>query len=306
MRDGNPFEDSAFALCLTHDVDRPFKTYQSLYYALQERPLYHLKTSLPGNNPYWQFDEIRSLESELGVRSAFYFLNEPHLFRETNFREWLRPSRWVQHLGGYDVEAPEIADAIRQLDADGWEIGLHGSYGSYGDKDRLRYEKNVMEELLDHPVLGGRQHYLHLDVPDTWEYHEEIGLRYDASLGSAVEYGFQHGYEPLRPFDDDFIVFPLTAMEQALPDPGKDFGRAFEVCEDLLIEAAGNDAVMSVLWHPRYFNETEFPGYRRLYYRLIERALGLDAWVGPPGDLYQRLDASHGVEKRGRERITKS
>jgi len=29
-------EGKEFALCLTHDVDRPFKTYQGLYYGLKE------------------------------------------------------------------------------------------------------------------------------------------------------------------------------------------------------------------------------------------------------------------------------
>jgi hypothetical protein len=298
-------DDHAFALCLTHDVDRPFKTYQSIYYALQERPLYHLKTALHRKNPYWQFDEIQSIERELGVRSAFYFLNEPHLFRGTNPREWFRPARWVQHIGSYDVESPEIADVIRRLDADGWEIGLHGSFDSYRDKERLRYEKQVLENVLGHPIVGGRQHYLHLDVPETWRYHEDIGLQYDASLGSSREVGFQHGYEPLRPFGDSFVVFPLTAMETALPDPEEDFDSAFETCEDLLLEAAENEAIMTVLWHPRYFNEEEYPGYRRLYARLVERALDLNAWVGPPGDLYQDLTSSNDQTERGMERITK-
>ncbi|WP_121823398.1 polysaccharide deacetylase family protein [Halostella salina] len=307
--DGDAVPDGhEFALCLTHDVDRPYKTYQSIYYALQERPGYHLRTALPGRNPYWQFDEIRDLESDLGVRSAFYFLNEPHLFRDQPPREWLRPERWIQHLGRYDIESPAIADAIRGLDGDGWEVGLHGSYGSYRDPERLRHEKAVLEDVLGHPVVGGRQHYLNLDVPDTWRHHTEAGLRYDASLGSASEYGFRHGYDPVRPFDDEFVVFPLTAMEVALPDPGRSFDRAFDACEDLLFEAAANDAVMTVLWHPRFFNEDEFPGYCRLYRRLIERAQELSGWVGPPGQLYRTLapaDGDAAPPDEGIRRITK-
>ncbi len=94
-------------------------------------------------------------------------------------------------------------------------------------------------------------------------------------------------------------------METALPDPDEEFDKAFEACEDLLLEAAANDAVMTVLWHPRYFNEDEYPGYRRLYYRLVERALDLNGWVGPPGDLYQQLMSTEERAERGMERITK-
>ena len=295
MRDGSRSrgslpEGAEFALCLTHDVDRPYKGLRSLYYATTERRAYHLKTVLSGENPYWQFEEIMALEEELGVRSAFYFLNEQPL-TERPPREWLSPTGWVQHLGRYDVTAPDVAEVIRTLDAGGWEVGLHGSYHSPDDRERLREEKRVLESLLDRPVAGGRQHYLRLDS-ETWDHHRAIGLEYDASLGSGTAYGFQAGYRPLRPFDDDFLVIPLTIMEQALPDPGENLEVAWRECERLLMEARENDAVMTILWHPRYFNEREFPGYKRLYRRLVERAFELGAWVGAPRELTRCLKGS--------------
>jgi hypothetical protein len=291
VRRGRPIvlDDHPFALCLTHDVDRPYKTYQSVYYAVRDRRPSHLADALPGRNPYWQFEEIATLEDDLGVRSAFYLLNEPHLL-EKDPRRWVRPGDWIQHLGRYDVEDPAIVSTIRWLDAGGWEIGLHGSYRSCGDLARLRHEKSVLERCLDGQVVGGRQHYLNLSIPETWRYHAEIGLRYDASLGSGRSYGFEYGYEPLRPFGDEFVVFPLTLMEQALPNPSSNFEDALAACEALLSEAAANGAVMTALWHPRYFSESDFPGYRRLYRRLVERALEMGAWVGSPADCYRELD----------------
>ncbi len=281
--------DHSFALCLTHDLDRPYKSFRSVYYAARDRRVGHLRDLLPGRNPYWQFENIMSLERELDVRSAFYVLNEPHLL-EKEWECWLNPGDWVQHLGRYDIRNPDIADVIRALDAGGWEIGLHGSYRSHTDVDRLREEKAALEDLVQHPVVGGRQHYLHLRRPDTWHHHAAIGLCYDSSLGSNDRFGFQHGYRPIRPFDDDFIVFPLTVMESTLPDPGSSFEAAWSACEHLLDEAATHNAVMTVVWHPRYFSETDFPGYRRLYRRLITRALELGAWVGPPRECYRNLD----------------
>ena len=291
QRDHSPLpEDAPFALCLTHDVDRPYKGLRSLYYAARDRSAYQLKSALSRSNPYWQFAEIMELERELGVRSAFYFLNEQHLLRDRPARDWLSPTNWVQHLGRYDVTAPELVDTIETLSGGGWEVGLHGSFHSADDRERLRYEKAVLEDLLGDSIAGGRQHYLRLSIPETWRHHRAIGLRYDTSLGSGTECGFQYGYRPLRPFGDGFLVFPLTIMEQALPDPGGDFEAARTVCEEILLEAAANEAVMTVLWHPRCFNEREFPGYRRCYRWLIERAQELGAWVGTPRAL---IDAFH-------------
>jgi peptidoglycan/xylan/chitin deacetylase (PgdA/CDA1 family) len=276
-----------FALCLTHDVDRPYKTYQGAFYALSGDPLYHLSSLRPSVNPYWQFETIMDLESRLGVRSAFYVLNEPSLFESQPPGAWLRPENLVEHAGRYDPTASAVADVVRRLDENGWEIGLHGSFHSSTDRARLAEEKRALESVLGHEVSGGRQHHLKLG-DETWEYHRDIGLRYDASIGSSSSVGFAHGYDLVRPFDDEFVVFPLTAMEVALPDPGDDFESARAVCEDLIDEAVANEAVMTVLWHPRYFNEREFPGYRRLYRWLVERALDRGAWVGPPGELLDR------------------
>ncbi len=176
---------------------------------------------------------------------------------------------------------------MHELDDGGWEVGLHGSYDSYDDRDALREQKTALEASLGHSIRGGRQHHLNRG-DSTWEYHRDIDLDYDATLGSSSEYGFQHGYGVRRPFDDDFLVFPLTMMDIAIPDPGDDFEAAWAACEELLDEAAENDAVMTVLWHPRLFAD-EFPGHRRLYRLLIESALDRGAWVGPPGELADKI-----------------
>ena len=291
-------DDHPFALCLTHDVDRPYKTYQSGYYALTERAPEHLLDLLPWREPYWQFEEIMSLEDDLGVRSAFYFLDEQHLLRDKPIRAWLRPENWKLYLGRYELTDPAIESVIRTLDDGGWEVGLHGSYESYSDRDRLRQEKAAVERAVGHRIIGGRQHYLNLDRPVTWRHQADVGLCYDATLGSSEEYGFQHGYDPLRPFDDEFVVFPTTLMELTLPDVESDPEGAWAECEALLAEARDNGAVMTILWHPCYFSDRDFPNYARLYRRLIVRALEMGAWVGPPGELYASLD--HPVDSTGR------
>jgi hypothetical protein len=272
-----------------------YKRLSAVYGAFRDRDPRHLKALLPGRRPYWCFEDVMALEEDLGVRSAFYFLNEQRL-RDRPIREWLSPQSWQLYGDRYSVSDPDIVDVIHRLDSGGWEVGLHGSYESYREPQRLRAEKGELEAVLGEEVLGGRQHYLNLEVPETWERQADVGLRYDASLGSAETYGFDHGYAPFRPFDDEFVVFPLTVMELSLPNVERRPNGAWRACEGLLEEARENGAVMTVLWHPRFFYEGDFPNYEALYRRLVERALELGAWVGPPGELYERLD--HTVEAK--------
>ncbi|MFC7134041.1 MULTISPECIES: polysaccharide deacetylase family protein [Salinibaculum] len=290
-------DEHSFALCLTHDVDRPYKTYQSLYYAVRDRRPGHLLDLLPWREPFWTFEDIMRMEEDLGVRSAFYFLNEQHLFHDRPPREWVRPENWMLYLGRYSLDDPDIRALVRRLDDGGWEVGLHGSYGSYRDRGRLAFERERLESVLGGRVLGGRQHHLNLDRPQTWRYQADVGLRYDTSLGSSDGYGFQHGYDPIRPFDDEFVVFPLTLMEAALPAVRSAPERAWDECERLLADARDNGAVMTVLWHPCYFSDRDFPNYGGLYRRLVERALDMGAWVGPPGDLYRDLDHATAADR---------
>jgi len=179
---------------------------------------------------------------------------------------------------------------IRRLNEGGWEVGLHGSFDSHSDRERLAYEKQKLERVLGDTVVGGRQHFLNLERPETWEYHREIGLQYDASLGSSTEYGFQHGYDVLRPFDDEFVVFPLTVMEVALVEGTGNLDKARAEIDRLLSVAVEESAVMSVLWHPRLFNEVEFPGFKDLYRYFVLRADEHNAWIGPCEKLYKQLN----------------
>ncbi|MFW6152738.1 MAG: polysaccharide deacetylase family protein [Halobacteriota archaeon] len=291
------FDDFTFALCLTHDVDRVYKTFQAPYYSLREGRLHHLRDLVSTDTPYWQFDEVMAIEKRHDVRSTFFFLDEQHLFRDKSPRRWLSPTAWSRYLGHYDLADEAIAQVIRTLDDGGWEVGLHGSFDSYRDPTRLDHEKRTLESVLGHAVTGCRQHYLNLTIPDTWRFHRSIGLRYDASLGSSTAFGFDAsnqvdhrlGTGVRRPFDDDFLVFPLTVMETALVEPAADPEAAWEALEALLQEARRHRAVVSVLWHPRLFHTDDFPGYRDLYDRLIPRAKALGAWVGPLEDAYREI-----------------
>jgi peptidoglycan/xylan/chitin deacetylase (PgdA/CDA1 family) len=280
-----------FALCLTHDVDRPYKTYQAPYYAFQKKDPRHLKSVVTSEKPYWQFETIMELEDKLDVRSTFYFLDEKSLFRDKGIKSWIKPKNWRLSMGRYFIKSSAITEIMQKLHQGGWEIGLHGSYESYNNLQRLKKEKEKIEQIIDTDVIGGRQHYLNLAEPETWEYHRKIGLKYDSSLGSSQYCGFEHGYKPNKPFDDQFVVFPLTIMELAI-FRGRSFDQAWERSLELLTEAKQNNAIMTILWHPRYFSEEDFPGYKKLYAKIIEEAKQMGGWVGNCASLYKMINES--------------
>jgi len=268
-------QNKKFAVCLTHDVDRVKKTYQYLTHFIKSRDLYHVKSFVVRKEyPYWNFERIMEIEDKYGVRSTFFFLNESKKFNI------LRPKEWKLALGRYNLNSKKIVDVIQKLQVGGWDIGLHGSYDSYKNKELLLKEKTNLEKIIGKEVIGIRQHYLNLNIPETWEIQKSIGLKYDASFGSSLEVGFRNKqYLPFCPFADSFFVIPLTIMDSTLFHNSESIEDAWNKCKGIIDEAEKHGALVTVLWHQRVFNEQEFPNWSKMYEKIIEYSLNKNALV---------------------------
>ena len=256
-----------FTVCLSHDVDRVKKTFQFFTHFLKnlkkmnlESAIYQMK-SLFQKSHYWNFEKIIKIEGDLGLKSTFFFLNETYPFH------LLKISSWRLSLGHYDLFEPTLQMTIRELDSQGWEIGLHGSYLSFKDLDLLKKEKSDLEGILGHPVYGVRQHYLNLDR-QTWSRQAEAGFLYDASFGFTDDIGFKENrFHPFKPISNrHFYVMPLALMDGCIMRKRNPYAEAIQVIN----LAEEKRACLVLNWHQERFNEKEFPGWMDLYLRLIE------------------------------------
>lgn len=277
-------EGKKFAVCLTHDVDRVKKTFQYFTRTIKHfrkgeigSALSQISSLLRKENPYWNFDKIMETEKGLGVKSTFFFLNEQGKAR------LFSPKEWKLYLGRYDIKDPEIVETIKRLDAGGWEIGIHGSYNSYRDLKLLEEEKEVLEGILSKKVHGISQHYCNLDIPETWEYHEKLGLVYDSTIGFVNEIGFKYGTcFPFHPFNAaegrtlSIWEIPLTIMDTACSSEKR---CVLEECMNVLNIVEKYNGVLLLRWHLRFFNELEFPKLSKIYERIIEIGKEKDAWI---------------------------
>jgi peptidoglycan/xylan/chitin deacetylase (PgdA/CDA1 family) len=267
--------------------------YHSLYYLLKQRRLHHINTLLKERGAYWNFEKIMAIESQYDVRSTFFFLNEQDLFTDRPLRSLLDPHEWVRYYSSYRVSDPIVVDIMKQLDKQSWEIALHGSFESYERKDMLLKEKRILEGALGKPVVGVRQHYLNLQIPSTWELQRDTGFAYDSSYGACrlVE-AREEWMRPFHPFETDFLIMPVTIMDRYLFRMCPSFDLAWEKCQDILRVARKNHGVVTVVWHSWQFNEQEFPGWTKIYEKLILEGKRMNAWIGPCRQVYEVLSRS--------------
>jgi peptidoglycan/xylan/chitin deacetylase (PgdA/CDA1 family) len=275
-----------FCVCLSHDVDRVNKSFQFLTHFLKNiknmnigGAVYQLR-SIFQEGHYWNFYKIMEIEKNLGLRSTFFFLNETYPFHP------LKISSWRLSLGYYDLFESNLQTVIREMDNQGWEVGLHGSYLSYKDLDLLKKEKSELESIVGHPILGVRQHYLNLDQ-HTWEYQGEAGFLYDASFGFTNNIGFKEDrFQPFKPISNrHFYVVPLALMDACLMRKKNPLQEAINIIE----LAEEKCACLVLCWHQRVFNEKEFPGYMNMYLRIVEECMNRKAYFSTIGEYVHRM-----------------
>ena len=274
-------------VCLTHDVDRVRKTYQyvtktgrALLKGQIGRAWKMLKKGFGAQSPYWGFDTVIDIENTYGVKSTFFFLEESAKVKLLN------PKSYKIALGRYHVNEPKVAEMMRYLDANGWEIGLHGSYYSYNNAALLKREKSAIEEVLGHEIIGIRQHYLNWDE-QTWGCQKEAGFKYDSTWGYTRAIGYKEDkVAPFYPYEGtDFCEIPLVIMDSCFEDD-KD---RWERLEQIIAQAEKENGILVINFHTNNFDEVEFPAYKRNYVRLIETLKERGAEFMTMGEAYEKV-----------------
>lgn len=254
-------------VALSHDVDLHLKWRAKtvISYAFRRRDLAGIAAKLRHTpDPWWSFDRIMDVERKAGVKSTF-FLAAGGSHRED-------PT--------YRIENPRIRSLVRDLHAEAWEIGLHGSYRASENGRLLEQEKQRFERATGQVVDTYRQHYLrfHRDSPGRIR---GAGFRYDSSLGTEYSLGFLGGASvPYR--IDSLWELPVSLMDTCF-QPQSDVNRAY------VTEAARVSAIREVLgnvravnglavvdWHQNYFDEGTYPGFQRLYETILGETADAD------------------------------
>ena len=150
-------------------------------------------------------------------------------------------------------------------------------------------EKEILEKILGHRVLGIRQHYLNLKMPDTWLIQKKCGFTYDSSFGLNKQAGFKDKiYYPFNPLIEDFVVIPVTIMDTSLfSSYNKD--EIWDCCSEIIKESIDNKAILNILWHQESFSDLDFPLYTETFERLIETSIDSGARFATLGELSNHL-----------------
>jgi hypothetical protein len=220
-------------------------------------------------------DQIPALvagELNRSAGSTFYFLSSQMHRRDAN----------------YSVDDERVVQLLQSLSSAGIEVGIHASYTSLDESDRLCCETERLRQLGFTP-LGERQHWLRFTLDRLIPAVERAGLLYDTSLGWSDRLGFRAGVcFAFPPYDfrheraAAFLEVPLVIMDQAVDNVAADEESRYRAAAEILATSRefGYGGI-SVLWHPTAFGGCQLPAdVGRIFWRLLDDATSSgDAWV---------------------------
>jgi peptidoglycan/xylan/chitin deacetylase (PgdA/CDA1 family) len=211
-------------------------------------------------------DLLLDMERRLGVRSTLYFLPFPNIRGTTVSGEPAPANRSIF----YSVK--EHREQIRALEAEGWEIGVHG-IDAHWSAEAAERERHEITAVLGHDHLGIRMHWLYHKGRETFEILSKAGYVYDATPGWNDKVGFpEERFQPYAPINGDpFQVLPLNIQDCAMFEELRlSEDEAWNETTAILKKAALHHAVITVLWHNDSFALPRFWG--SFYERLIKQA----------------------------------
>jgi peptidoglycan/xylan/chitin deacetylase (PgdA/CDA1 family) len=265
-----------FAVCLTHDVDvlagrstprqvvrhatiglRRGGSHDTLRYA---RPPIRAARALRGGFAFSPSTrntiELSSALEHKYEASSSYFFTVPPAGGGSRYDCTYAPSDNCTFRGARTT----VADLIRALADDGFDVGLHGSYHSATDPGVLATERATFQHATGITPTTTRQHFLHWDITRTPQLQNAAGFTADSTLGFNRTVGFRASTAlPFRQFDvvaDEELALlevPLVIEDSALLGPiavrgGLDHAR--ERVQELVDTTREVGGAMTFLFHP--------------------------------------------------------
>ncbi len=159
-------------------------------------------------DPYDNFDFISEVFREYGLNAVFFILSGD-------------PGPFDRNLS---LKNKKFVALIREL-GDRADLGVHPSYCSGDEPQRVKTEMNRINRISGKNVTKSRQHFVRLKFPDTYNNLIKHGIEEDYSMGYAETSGFRAGIA--SPFcfynigdekETALKVYPFMFMDSSLSD----------------------------------------------------------------------------------------
>lgn len=217
------------------------------------------------NDPYDVFEYLISVQKKYELKPIYFFLLADYGLNDKN----------VPHT------SKKFQSLIKTVN-DYAEVGIHPSYNSAENKEKLKTEISRLAEVLHKDITKSRQHFLKIYLPETYRNLIQLGITDDYTMGYASEMGFRAGtctpfyfYDLKNEAETALRIHPFCLMEATfkyykniLP------GNALELMKPVIDEVKKAGGTLYSLWHNEFLSDAkEFKGWRKVFEEMVEYAV---------------------------------
>lgn len=272
------FKSSAFNVITTYDIDVAYEfkgrsAIRNIGAIIRDAVSFKFKNILQRLNvtankkkdPWDVYDFLRETIFQNKLKSIFFFLLGDK----------------SQHDNNLTYNHPVMKQLINKISRFS-EIGIHPSYKTYSDPQKIIVEKERLELISNKKIIKSRQHYLKFTLPETYNHLIGAGITEDYSMCFADMPGFRAGtckpfffYDLKNEIEPCLKIFPATLMEGTFikymklsPDNG------LKNILELLEQVKKVNGIFISIWHNHTVSETKiYKDWREVHNKMIEKII---------------------------------
>ena len=214
-------------------------------------------------DPFDSFDYIFKLHKSFDFEPLFFILFAEYGTNDKNISTFNRNFQsLIRRIGDYG------------------SIGIHPSFNSNYNKEKLQKEVTLLSKVTHSEITRSRQHFLILQMPETYNNLIDNGITDDYSMGYASMPGFRASITtPFYFYNLEFEqvtslrIHPFTYMEGTFKDyMSLEPEEALAEIEKLMIEVKKVGGSFISLWHNESLGgKKRWKGWPEIYEKSLEK-----------------------------------
>ncbi|MCC7051145.1 MAG: polysaccharide deacetylase family protein [Bacteroidia bacterium] len=216
-------------------------------------------------DPYNTYQFQIELQKKYKFKTIYFFLLGDYGYNDTNV----------------SASSKKFCSLIKKL-ADYYEVGIHPSFGSSENPEKVNTEINRLSKITHREITKSRQHFLKLNLPDTYRTLIDLDITDDYTMGFANELGFRAGTSMMFNFynldnetETPLKIHPFAAMEATLNHYMKiNPEDAIEKLKPIIDEVKKVNGTFISLWHNESMsNWGVWKGWKNVYEDMVKYAI---------------------------------
>lgn len=213
-------------------------------------------------DPFDTFDFIISLSEKYHTELLFFILFADYDNYDKNIsHNSLNFQQLIKHLADYS------------------KVGIHPSYASMDQPNKLTVEIKRLSKVLHKPIVRSRFHFLRFQLPMSYNNLIKNNIDSDFSMGYSNEYGFRASvctpfnfYDLETDAETNLVIHPFAVMDTALKMYlNYTTDEALNILKNIIDEIKSVDGTFYSIWHNNNLCESfGWEGWTKVYEQMID------------------------------------